>query len=50
LQADTLLTNKDKIITAQEKDNKRAQQLAKTWQHISYGLAALTAIILITAK
>jgi hypothetical protein len=50
LQADSLLGNKDKIITAQEKDNKRATKLAKTWQHISYGLAALTAIILITAK
>jgi hypothetical protein len=50
LQADSLLTNKDKIITAQEKNNKRATKLAKTWQRISYGLAALTAIILITAK
>jgi hypothetical protein len=50
LQADSLLTNKDKIITAQEKDNKRATKLAKTWQHISYGLAALTAMIWITAK
>ena len=50
LQADSLLTNKDKIISAQEKNNKRATKLAKTWQHISYGLAALTAIILITAK
>jgi hypothetical protein len=50
LQADSLLGNKDKIITAQEKDNKRATKLAKTWQHISYGLAALTAIVLITAK
>jgi hypothetical protein len=50
LQADSLLGNKDKIITAQEKDNKRATKLAKTWQRISYGLAALTAIILITAK
>jgi hypothetical protein len=50
LQADSLLTNKDKIITAQEKNNKRATKLAKKWQRISYGLAALTAIILITAK
>jgi hypothetical protein len=50
LQADSLLTNKDKIITAQEKNNKTAQKLAKTWQHISYGLAALTAIIWIAAK
>jgi hypothetical protein len=50
LQADSLLTNKDKIISAQEKNNKRATKLAKTWQHISYGLAAVTAIILITAK
>jgi hypothetical protein len=50
LQADSLLTNKDKIITAQEKNNKRATKLAKTWRYISYGLAAVTAIILITAK
>jgi hypothetical protein len=50
LQADSLLTNKDKIITAQEKDNKRATKLAKAWQHISYVLAALTAIVWVTAK
>jgi hypothetical protein len=50
LQADTLLINKDKIITAQQKANKKATQLAKTWQHISYGLAALSVIIFIGAK
>lgn len=50
LQADSLLVNKDKVITELKKQREKQNRLAKTWQHISYGLAALTAIVWIAAK
>jgi len=50
LQADTLLANKDTIIKAQTKVAKKANNLVKVWQGVSYGLAALTLIVYITAK
>jgi hypothetical protein len=50
LQADTLLTNKDIIINTQSKAAKKANRLVKVWQGVSYGLAALSLIIFITAK
>jgi len=50
LQADSLLGNKEKVITELKKQREKSNRLAKTWQHISYGLAALTAIVWISAK
>jgi hypothetical protein len=50
LKADTLLANKDTIIKAQTKVAKKANNLVKVWQGVSYGLAALTLIVYITAK
>lgn len=50
LQADSLLGNKDKVITELKKQREKQTKRAKTWQHISYGLAALTAIIWIAGK
>jgi hypothetical protein len=50
LKADTLLANKDTIIKAQTKIAKKANNLVKVWQGVSYGLAALTLIVYITAK
>jgi hypothetical protein len=50
LQADTLLINKDTIITAQSKASKRSIRLVKVWQGVSYALATLSLIILINLK
>jgi hypothetical protein len=50
LQADTLLTNKDIIIKTQSKAAKKANRLVKVWQGVSYALAALTVIVLISSK
>ena len=50
LKADTLLANKDTIIKTQTKVAKKANKLVKVWQGVSYGLAALTLIVYITAK
>jgi len=50
LKADTLLANKDTIIKAQSKVAKKAINLVKVWQGVSYALAALTVIVYITAK
>lgn len=50
LQADTLLANKDIIINKQSKVVKKANRLVKVWQGVSYGLAALSLIVLISSK
>jgi len=50
LKADTLLANKDTIIKTQTKVAKKAINLVKVWQGVSYALAALTVIVYITAK
>jgi hypothetical protein len=53
LQADTLLTNKDKVITAVKEDAKFEKTARKFWQGLAIGVGAFQAVIVyiaVTAK
>jgi len=49
LKADSLLTNKDKIITAAKEDAKFEKQGRKFWQGLAIGLGAFQAVIVYIA-